>query len=163
MLRRYVEMDEQMVEEGGDRSQSIYGMQVRNIASLVERFTRITEKLAEINERAEEVGEEFERVREHNMGTHGSVMESFLVEVVKRTLGEQEKEKLLTVIPNGVAVSEGTTITIETLENKQTNILFSFSVARDSHDYTYNATVPRKIIEEIIQDFSPKDMPKKDE
>jgi hypothetical protein len=157
MLRRYVEMDQELIQSGGDRSQSIYGVQARNIASLIERFARITEKLGERNQRGEELGEELTKEREHNMATHGSVMESFLVEVIRRTLGEREKERLLDIIPNGVAVSEGITITMEALENKKTNIHLAFSIEKEEQSYQYNYTVPLVVIQDIIRDFSSKE------
>lgn len=155
ILRRYTEMDDEVSKNQGDRSQSIYGIQVYNISSLVNRFINIADKLGQRNQRAEELGEEFELVREQNMGTHGSVMESFLVEVVRRTLGEEEKERLLDAIPNGVAVSEGVTINIESLRDGSLVVDFDFSVERGDRKYAYHHTVSPELIEQIQKDFTP--------
>ncbi len=155
MLRHYVEMDQELVAQGGDRGSSIYGMQVYNITSLINRFARITQKMASIEERAETLGESSENQRVHNMGTHGSVAESFLVEVVKRLSGEEEKERLLEVIPNGVALTEGMQITFQKKEGQDLHINLHFDITRDQKTYTYDNTIPPSVIQDILNDFSP--------
>lgn len=161
LLTWYGEVDDENVKNGADRSTSVYGIQAREVASIVARFARIAMKMVDQAVYAKEKGKEIETEREQVMGTHGGVNESFLAEVIRRTLpnGEEERWKFLNTIPNGVSETQGSDIDILAVEGiAEPSILVKFTVGSPENQYHFEHTVPLSLVDDIVRDFSPKEV-----
>ncbi len=149
--------DKALVE--GDASNTIYGTQAREIAKVLVRFAAIASKMADRAELMFERGEEPETEREQVMGTHAGVNESFVAEVVKRTLGEDERQKLLDAVPSGVMETQGSDINIVARPGgEEPRIHLRFEGGKEQK-YIFDQDVPLSVIRSIIKDFSPRETP----
>jgi broad specificity phosphatase PhoE len=138
----------------GDASKTIYGIQARKVAAVVDRFATIASKMADRAERAKERGEDAETEREQVMGTHAGVNESFVAEVLRRMHGDEERQKMLNILPNGVSETQGSDIDIVATSGEEPRVHILFVGGKDQK-YSFNEDVPLSVIKDIVRDFSP--------
>ncbi len=139
------------------RNDTTFGRQVRNIAELIAWHTGINRKLADRHDyyadkpNPEKLPPALERFK----STHGGVAESFLVEFIRRTKGQDEAEKFLDFFPNGFNYNEGPDVDITGTRDSEQQLHITLELTRGEKTYSLDETVPLTVVTEIVRDFSP--------
>lgn len=133
-----------LARENGDTASSTYSRSAANIASIIHRNYEVASRGAAIleqSENPENTRNDFERV----LATHGTIQECFLLKVVEKLKGVQERDILLSLIgDNGFDYVEGFDVTLS-----KDNGVETIRITYKKGDYTLDENVPIEIIEEI--------------
>lgn len=153
-LDELIVMDAEAKAAGHPES-SVYAMQARNIASLIEQDARIATATAR---KQREEGKEWRKTGEAEiLGSHGGVGESFLMEIVRRTKGEEELHKFADFYESGFKNTEGFDFTvIGSSTGKSPKLRIRFESARDGKTYSFDEAVHIGVLDQIMKDFAPK-------
>jgi|SRR3989344_6663714 len=137
-LKTLVKLDDE-AKATGERGGSTYALQARNIAQIIERYTRIATKIKE----REDTKEPLERF----LGTHGATGESFLLEVLLRTKGKEERDKFLESYPNGFDYAEG--FDAEILSNGTIHLSLPEKEGKRGFDVVISSQIVGDIVREL--------------
>lgn len=146
MLSFLVHESDALAKESGDIKSSTFSRMAANIAGIIAKNYVVAARGAKIlDQSANPVNEKnnFERI----LVTHATVQESFLLKVVERIKGIDERDELIKLIgENGFGYTEGFDVTLSK-ENDEERIRLTYKKG----DYIFNEVIPISLINEIAQ------------
>ena len=142
-----VEESDKLAEELNDEKASTYSRQASNIAQIVKKYIKVGTTWDKLVTSGKYKNPELVRF----LGSHGGVVESFLLKIIEKTKGVQERDRLLKLIPHQFEYVEGLDITITTKGSEHfLHISFRKNGEGDQEDYVFDEDVPIEVIDQII-------------
>ena len=147
-MRFLVNRSDKLAIETGDQKASTYSRQASDVAKIVNKYIQVGERWNQLVESGAYEDPKLERF----LGSHGGVVESFLLKVVERVKGVLERDKLLMLMPHQFDYTEGIDVTLVGHGPEQTiHIVFrKIDPQNPDRNFEFNEDVPREIIEEIM-------------
>lgn len=152
-LKFIVEKSDDLAIDLKDPNASTYSRQAAGVAKVVRNYAAIAHqwnKLANSGEKKYS-----DPNLERFLGSHGGVIESFLLKVIEKTYeGVAERDKLIGLIGNQFANTEGIEISING-QGKDQKIHISYKREKKSNpdqSFVFKQDVPMEIINEIIDE-----------
>lgn len=144
-----VEESDKLAEELNDDKASTYSRQARNIAEIVKKYIKVGTTWDKLVASGKYKNPELERF----LCSHGGVVESFLLKIIEKTKGIQERGKLLKLLPHQFEYVEGLDITITTKGSEHfLHVSFTKKGEGGEGDYVFDEDVPLSILDEIIKE-----------
>ena len=149
-LRFLVEESDNLAKEEHDFNASTYSRQASNIAKIVKKHASVASRLSTSIKNNENKDLNFERF----LGTHGGVVESFLLKVIEKVKGVEERNRLLDFMPNQFDYTEGIDITLANEGSNQTmHILFKKEDKKNREkNFVFDEDIPLTVIDDIIKE-----------
>lgn len=137
----YYDSDKLAVELGDEKS-TTYSRFASNIATLLDRYVSIFPQWQQLTQEKPEKYSQYGNVLQRFMGSHGGVLESFLLKVIDKQEGREAAEEFINNLPdkNGFGYSEGYSAVIDEHEGNARITLFY----RDK-----SWTINREVLKEI--------------
>ncbi len=144
--------DVQIKETGFDKGETTYAVQARNIAGIIERYAQIAPRWDELVQDKTKIHEDtLERV----LATHGGISESFLLDVIQRLKGEEERNNFVGLFPNGFDYVQGFEVDILTTANEPLKIHLKVKVPKvDGENFVFEEDVSLELLQQIIKDYT---------
>lgn len=128
--------------------------QAANIASEIDRYVKMSGNFDKLVSKKEKEGvEDFGDTLERFMGSHSGVLESFLVKLIQKTKGEEEKNKFVNALPEAFNFLEGFSVEIENKSGQsepQVKVAYERKGDTEEKSYKFDQVVPVSVIKEII-------------
>jgi hypothetical protein len=136
----------------GDQTNSTYSRMAGGIAEIVDKYIKVADRWHEL---VNDEKKQYEEMMERFLGSHGGVTESFLLKVVEKTKGAEERDRLLAVIGNQFDFLEG--FDVEVVKGKKdekpsVKVKYEKKDTRGGELYKIEEVVPIEVIEEIIRE-----------
>lgn len=127
---------------------STYSRMAGNIAELINRYMAVSPKFDELVKT-----NGYQNLMERFLGTHQSISESFLLKVVEKTKGIEERNKLLGVLGGGFDLVEGFQVEIQSVVgNPKAVIHYEKKDNEGKIIYELHEEIPIEILAEIINE-----------
>ncbi len=110
-MLKYVKDSDQMAIDGKDQISTTYSRQAGNLAEIVDRYMKIGNnfnRLASKKDDYKKTGNQLERY----LGSHGTVVESFLAKLIEKTLGKAARDNFLEKVGHCFKELEGIRVEI---------------------------------------------------
>lgn len=137
--------------EKHDTESSTFTRMAGNVASIVQRYTKIGSnfnRIASKTDKYEESGNQLERY----LGTHQGIAESFVAKVLGKVKGEKIKDEFVASVASGFDETEGVHIEIINKGDEQ-HILMRYTIKDpENGDREEELQFGSEILEEIIKD-----------
>lgn len=149
-LKFIVEESDDLARKLKDLNASTYSRQAADIAKVVRNYVAISHQWNKLVNSGDE--KYTDPNLERFLGSHGGVVESFLLKVIDKTKGAAERDKFVDLIGNQFANTEGIEISIIG-QGRQQKIHISYTREGDSDpnkSFVFNQDVSMEIINEII-------------
>jgi hypothetical protein len=148
-LKFLVERSDQLAAELGDEKASTYSRQASNVASVIKKYMQVCGQWDKLVESQAYSNPKLERF----LGSHGGILESFLLKLVERVKGVEERDRLLRIIPNHFDYTEGIDVILTTVDSKPSvRVVFKHNqVGGEGEPYNFDETISPEIIDDIIQ------------
>jgi hypothetical protein len=149
-LKFLVNRSDQLAIETNDEKASTYSRHARDMAEIVEKYVKVGKQWNKLVASGKYADNKLERF----LGTHGGVAESFLLKVIEKTKGIEERNKLLELMPHQFDYAEGLDITLVDKGSDQLiRVSFKKEDKNDSKkNFIFDEEVPLKIIEDIAKE-----------
>lgn len=149
-LRFLVERSDELALKNDDKLASTYSSQARNVAKMIKVYSSIGKKWNKLIEGGKYKNPNLERC----LGSHGGVLESFLLKVIEKTKGIADRDKLLEIMPHQFDYLEGFEINIV---NKGPDQKIHISYKKEDKNnpekiFIFNEDIPFEILDEIIKE-----------
>ncbi|MBI5221645.1 MAG: hypothetical protein HY979_02475 [Candidatus Magasanikbacteria bacterium] len=151
-LKWIVDESDSMISEDDKESWGL-SRQAANIANEIKIYIKIAKNFDRLVTKKSEEGKDFGDTLERLMGSHSGVLESFLVKLIQKTKGEQEKEKFVNILPEAFNFLEGFSVEIENLPGQtEPKIRIKYERKGETEDksFKFNEVVSSKVLEKII-------------
>lgn len=139
------ESDRRAVETG-DKESSTYTRFAANIAELIVRYLKVSEnfnRMASQTDKYEKFGNQLERY----LGTHQTIVESFLAKILEKIYGSEKKEEFVKNIGEGFKETQG--IRVEIVKKGQAQkIIITFEINNQKETLEIEEDLLKDIIEE---------------
>ncbi len=149
-LKFLVEKSDKLALETNDKLASTYSRQAGSVAKIVKKYTSVSNSWNKLVKKGTYEDKNLERF----LGSHGGVVESFLLKVIEKIKGTEERNRLLSLMPNQFDYTEGMDISIANDGQSQIAHLSFKKVdpANPEKNFVFEEDIPAKIIDEIIQE-----------
>lgn len=147
-LKFLVNRSDVLAIETNDKLASTYSRQAGAIAEIVKKYIAVSGQWDKLTEKGKYEDSKLERF----LGSHGGVVESFLLKVIEKTKGIGERDRLLGIMPHQFEYAEGINITIE---NRAQTIHVLFKKGNTSNpkeSFIFDEDITLEIIDEIIKE-----------
>ena len=148
-LKFLAEDSDRLAEELHDEKGSTYSRQARGVAEIVKKYLGVSNRWTELVQSGKYQDPKLERF----LGSHGGVTESFLLKIVEKTKGVAERDRWISLMPNGFDFTEGFDITIVNQgEGKEPVLRVSYKKMDEKepeNNFEFDEDVPLAVIEEI--------------
>jgi len=154
LLKFMVEKSDQMAEAVGDTESSTYSRAAANIAEVLKKYVRIAGKFDQL---AQDPAKQYDKVMERFLGSHASIVDSFLCKAVEKIKGTRERDKLVAALGEGEGfkTAEGYEVSIDSLSGQdQPRVRLKFSRENDDPEKSYelDEEVPLEVLDDIIKE-----------
>lgn len=147
-LKFLVNRSDALAIETNDKLASTYSRQAGAIAEIIKKYIEVSGQWDKLVKKGEYEDSKLERF----LGSHGGVVESFLLKVIEKTKGIGERNRLLSIMPHQFEYTEGINITIEN-RGQTIHVLFKKESADNpKENFIFDEDISLKIIEEIIEE-----------
>jgi hypothetical protein len=149
-LKFLVERSDALAIETNDQLASTYSRQASDIAKIVKKYISVSNQWNKLVDSGKYKDPKLERF----LGTHGGVAESFLLKVIEKMKGIEERNKLIDLIQNQFDYTEGFDIALTKQGDQQTlHISYRRINEKDSdNNYIFEEDVPLDIIDSIADE-----------
>ena len=151
-----VNRSDELAVETNDPKASTYSRHARDVAQIVKKYAGVGNQWTTLVEGGKYQDPKLERF----LGTHGGDAESFLLKVIERVKGVEERNRLLDLMPHQFDYTEGFDVTLTNQGSEQKlHILFKKEDKNSPEkSFVFDEDVPLEIVDDIIEEGSPKQM-----
>lgn len=154
-MKFLVNRSDQLAIETNDQKASTYSRHARDIAQIVKKYAGVGNQWNKLVESGKYQDSKLERF----LGTHGGDAESFLLKVIEKVKGVEEKKRLLNLMPHQFDYTEGFDVT---LINRGSEQILHISFKKENKDdpeknFVFNEDIPFEVIDDIIKEGSLKE------
>ncbi len=145
-----VNESDKLAEELGEENDSTYGRMARAVAEIVEKYLKVADRWYEL---VNDEKKQYEATLERFLGSHGGVTESFLLKVVEKIKGKDERDRLLSVIGNQFDFLEGFDVQIDKKGSGDTpaiRIKYKKSDKEGKEIFNFDEEVSAEVLKQII-------------
>lgn len=153
-MKFLVNRSDKLAVETNDPKASTYSRHARDISQVVKKYAGVGKQWNKFVESGKYQDPKLERF----LGTHGGDAESFLLKVIEKVKGIEERNRLLDLMPHQFDYTEGLDVT---LTNRGSEQILHISFKKEDKDnpeksFVFDEDVPLEIIDDIIKEGSPK-------
>lgn len=149
LLPWMVDQSDRRAIELGDTEATTYDRAAGKVAEIIEKYVTIAPRFDELVRAKKGYAPQMERF----LGTHTSIPEPFLLKLVDRLRGPEERDRLLALLGAGFDPIEGFDIDIKTLPDQEQPVVevsFSKRDPKTGEEYQLRETVPFEVIAELM-------------
>ena len=146
-LKYLVENGDVRAKDLNDAVNSTYSGQASGVAEIVSKYISVLGNWEKLVEGGKYQDPKLERF----MGSHGGVTESFLLKVIEKMKGVEERDHLVALMPNGFDYTEGFEMSISE-KGGEPIVHLTYRKLNDNgpeKNFEFDEDVPANIIEEI--------------
>lgn len=147
-LKFLVNRSDELAIETSDKQASTYSRQAGAIAEIIKKYVAVSGQWDKLVKKGKYEDSKLERF----LGSHGGVVESFLLKVIEKTKGIRERDRLLNIMPHQFEYTEGIKITIKN-RGQTIHVLFKKENANNpKENFIFDEDISLEIIDEIIKE-----------
>jgi hypothetical protein len=149
-LKFLVERSDALAIKTNDELASTYSRQASNIAKIVKKYISVSNQWNKLVESGKYKDAKLERF----LGSHGGVVESFLLKAIEKIKGIEERNRLLDLMPHQFNYTEGMDVTIKNVgQDQMIHILFKKEDKNNPEkNFIFDEDIPPETIDDIINE-----------